>query len=564
MPQSQVNIPITSPGYGGINTENSPLDLDYSFCAEANNCTIDKLGRVASRRGFQAVTTNADAVNGLGTNNAIESMAEFIREQDGQTTLFACGNKKIFVQNTISPFTLVEVSFPNGYETVDLTNNWQMAQLNNKMYFVHKGLVPLVYTPPVSGSSIGSLAVVNINAAGGLPTADGRPGCVHAAFGRLWYSNFSNNSTVVAWSSILNGEEWGGGGSGRIQTSEYWPSGYGNVTAITAHNNFMIIFGSNNILVYQVTSDVINSLKLVDTIEGIGCLARDSLAATGEDFIFCDASGFRSLNRTLQDSTLPLGDVSANVRNDVQFSIKTEVTSNLKAVFHKEDSFYVCFFPSTNSSYVFDSWQPLPTGAFRTTRWNSLTVQCGVRTRDRVTYFGGKAGVYRYVGATDTTIDYSIAANPLVQNIINMEYTSHPLNIGSTANTLIPKQVDVTLVGGLNGKVTLTWGYNFETVLNNQIVKQIQSLGVGSNWTNLSNTPTIDEDNVNRAVEWTSTAKPSGTSGLWTAPGKVLNTIKYNIWGSGKNLSIGLTAQVSGSQISIQEINIQTLQGRLL
>ena len=552
MPQQQVNIPLPSPGFAGLNTESSPLMSDPSFCAVANNCTVDKLGRLSSRRGFKYLTTNPDV---LGTSS-IAVMGEFIKEDTGVSTLFACGNNKIFIQQTVTPFELVDQAtvLPAGYTIGG--DNWQMAQLNDKMYFVQEGQAPLVYS--------GTWAEVDTT---GIAGADGNPNCVHAAYGRLWFSDFGNNPTSVSWSSILDGTVWNAGGSGSLQTSEYWPSGYGKITAITAHNNFLVIFGENNILVYTTTSDVINSLRLADTIEGIGCLARDSLAPTGEDFMFCDASGIRSLNRTLQDSTLPLNDVSSNIRSDIQLAIRNEQVSKIKGIFHQEDSFYCCFFRSSNSAYVFDTWQPLQTGAFRATRWDILSVGCGLRTRNRTTFFGGNGGVYVYTGAEDVALN---AANVAVQTKILMEYESNPLNLGSTVNLLFPKQVDVTIIGGLSGTLTLNWGFNFAQNTTNSIQKNIVSSAVPSNWTPYDanvGVPALPLPNPTEAVEWVRPTPPGPQNnariGEYGVPDE-LTELKYNVWGSGRNISIGLTSNVIGSSVSIQEINIQALQGRII
>jgi len=548
MPQQQINIPLPSPGFGGLNTEDSPLTSDPSFCAVANNCTIDKLGRLSSRKGFKYLTTNPTV---LGTS-FIAVIGEFIKEDTGVSTIFACGNNKIFIQQTVAPFELVEQTLPVNYTVGG--NNWQMAQLNDKMYFVQVGQNPLVYAG-------GTWAEVNM---AGIAGTDGNPSCVHAAFGRLWFAGFSNNPTSVSWSSILNGTVWNAGGSGSLQTSEYWPSGYGTITAITAHNNFLVIFGENNILVYSTTSDVVNSLRLSDTIEGIGCLARDSLVPTGEDFMFCDASGIRSLNRTLQDSTLPLNDVSSNIRSDIQAAIVSEQASEIQGIFHKEDSFYCCFFRSSNSAYVFDTWQPLQTGAFRATRWDILKVGCGLRTRNRTTLFGGSGGVYVYTGAEDVTLDSGGAA---VATKILMEYQSNPLNLGSPVNVLFPKQVDVTVIGGLAGTLTLNWGFNFNSAVNNSIEKNINNRPAFSNWTPYDavvGVPLLPLPNPTGAVEWVqATPQANARVGEYGVTNE-LTELKYNVWGSGRNISIGFTSNVTGSLISIQEINIQALQGRIL
>ena len=556
MPQQQINIPLPSPGFGGLNTEDSPLASDPSFCAIANNCTIDKLGRLSSRKGFKYLTTNPTA---LGTS-PISVIGEYINEVSGDTTLFACGNNKIFIQETVAPFELVDqaTALPAGYNITG--DNWQMAQLNDKMYFVQSGLPPLVYT----GGSSPTWELVTMT---GIAAANGYPNCVHAAYGRVWFAGFSNNPTSISWSSILDGKVWNAGGAGSLQTSEYWPSGYGTITAITAHNNFLIVFGENNILVYNTTSDVVNSLRLVDTIEGIGCLARDSLAATGEDYMFCDASGIRSLNRTLQDQTLPLNDVSSNIRSDLQTAIRNEQVTTINGVFHHEDSFYCCFFRSSRSAYVFDTWQPLQTGAFRATRWELLNVNCGFRSRSRTTFFGGLGGVYVYLGAEDVALN---SGGSSVESEILMKYQSNPLNLGSPANILFPKQVDVTLVGGLSGTLTLSWGFNFVPNITNAIQKNININTQFSNWTPFvagAGGGVPAEPDITKSAEWVKPTPPGPTFparvGQYTSTYEI-SELKYNVWGSGRNISIGFSSNVKGSLISIQEINIQALQGRIL
>jgi len=140
MPQQQSNVTLSSPGFAGLNTEDSPLSLDPRFAAVANNCTIDKLGRLSSRKGFKYLTSNPSAA--LGTS-FVSAMAEFIKEDTGVSTLFVTGNNQIFIQQTGTPFELVAQTLP----ITPTADNWQMAQLNDKMYFVQAGHQPLVYTP---------------------------------------------------------------------------------------------------------------------------------------------------------------------------------------------------------------------------------------------------------------------------------------------------------------------------------------------------------------------------------------------------------------------------------
>jgi len=49
---------VSAPGFYGLNTQDSPLDLASGFAAIATNCVIDQYGRVGSRKGFSRVNAS--------------------------------------------------------------------------------------------------------------------------------------------------------------------------------------------------------------------------------------------------------------------------------------------------------------------------------------------------------------------------------------------------------------------------------------------------------------------------------------------------------------------------
>jgi hypothetical protein len=53
MAQKLQSITITAPGFAGINTQDAPLAQDPTFASVADNCIIDKEGRVAARKGYE-------------------------------------------------------------------------------------------------------------------------------------------------------------------------------------------------------------------------------------------------------------------------------------------------------------------------------------------------------------------------------------------------------------------------------------------------------------------------------------------------------------------------------
>ncbi len=62
MAQQLQNITINAPAFFGLNTQDSPINLDSSFASIADNCVIDKSGRIAARKGWDEVSTNGSNV----------------------------------------------------------------------------------------------------------------------------------------------------------------------------------------------------------------------------------------------------------------------------------------------------------------------------------------------------------------------------------------------------------------------------------------------------------------------------------------------------------------------
>jgi len=84
MAQQLQNLTLSAPAFFGINTQDSPIDLDPNFASIADNCVIDTYGRIGARKGFSYVTTNGSEV--LGTSRGIESIFEYI-DQSGNVRI---------------------------------------------------------------------------------------------------------------------------------------------------------------------------------------------------------------------------------------------------------------------------------------------------------------------------------------------------------------------------------------------------------------------------------------------------------------------------------------------
>ena len=514
MAQQLQNITISAPGFLGINTQDSPIGLNPAYASIADNCVIDQLGRVGARKGYTVVTTNGPAV--LGTSRGICCILEFISRAN-VTTVFSAGNNKIFTGTT----TLVEVTLPAGYTITE--DNWQIVSFNNNVYFFQDNHAPLVST---AGST--TLALLTSSGTNVPPEAN----ALMAGFGRLWAADTATNKYTVYWSSLLAGDEWHGGSAGSIDLTTVWPNGYDEVVAIAEHNNFLLVFGKKNILVFTGADSPSSNLTLHDTIEGTGCIARDSIQSTGTDLIFLSTRGLMSLQRIIQEKSLPLNDVSRNIRTDLLTYISQEVESNghrkaIKAVYSPIDAFYLLTLPESQVVYCFDVRAPLENGSFRVTTWSVLNPLGFSMFADDALYMGRAEGIVKYGGYFDNTTQYQ------------MRYFSNPTDFGTAANLKFLKKFNLTIIGGQSTPTTLNWGYDYTSAY------QKQEFTFGS-----SNIAEYGLTEYNTDGEYSASI--------------IIQTPKVNSTGNGSVVTVGIEAQINNAAFSIQKIDIHALLGRLI
>jgi len=290
---------IAAPAFYGLNTQESGVTLQQGFALHADNCIIDKFGRLGSRKGWQTVSNAKDGsangnvgVNLLGVSN--------FKEVTGADTLLSFSVNKFYKGLT----NLVTLT-PSTGDTI-AAGNWQTATLNDHHYFFQRGYLPLVYTNDGGADTFQSV-VTHSGRAGTPPSAN----TVLAAYGRLWAADTATNKTTVYFTDVLDGTAWSGGTSGTLDISSVLTQGSDEIVALGAHNGNFIIFCTNNIIIYSDGNNfnagmTTSSLTLVEVIEGVGCIARDSVQNTGEDILFLSNTGVRSLNRTVQEKSRPM------------------------------------------------------------------------------------------------------------------------------------------------------------------------------------------------------------------------------------------------------------------
>ncbi len=508
MAQPLQSINLVAPAFKGINTEDSPIGQDPSFADIADNAVIDKRGRIASRKGYNVITTNKTE---LGSAN-IRAIKEF-RDDAGNSKIFSVGNNKI-----LSGTTTLADETPGSY-TIN-ADNWKMVNFNDKIYFFQRSFEPLVYDN--AGGSVVKLSTVS-GAAGVTSAIYGNE--VLAAYGRLWTADFGANKSTVYWSDLLIGHDWSGGTSGSIDISKVWPDGHDEIVALAAHNSLLIIFGKHSIVVYQ-GAEAPATMSLIDTVAGVGCVDRDTVQYTGTDVLFLSHTGLKSFGRTIQEKSMPITSLSNTITKDIIDLLQNEI-GFYRTVYSPEEGFYLLTFVNQDTTYCFDVRGTVESGAYRVTRWPGTGFTAYTRLEDGTLYVGNSDGINSYTGYTDNGEPY------------RFKYYSPGLTFGDPSRLKILKKLRPTIVGANSAIMFLKWAYDFDTFF------QTAEFTVGNQVTAFYN-----------ESEFNSTAEFTG--------GDLTSRRGINTTGGGGVITIGLEADIDGSGLSLQEINVLALMGKVI
>ncbi len=602
---------ITAPGFMGLNTQDSGVTLESGYATVANNCIIDKYGRLGARKGWDLLTDPINAIvtgaisgttltvsavtsgtlsigvvlsgtgvtvgttitalgtgtggvgtytvsasqtvtsrtitasNSLGTDNYLESIFEF-KTIGGSISYLSSGNGQLFVSGTTTNLTRKYVFDTDASGPIVLAtqpnftgNRWQWAALpegsgaaaESYAFAAQSGNPFLVYR---EGGHSGPFVFQRVGtdygtAPTGVTTFD--PDTVLAGFGRVWVGGLTDNKTTVYYSKLLDGAHFTGAGSGLLDIGGVVGQN-DEIISIAQHNKYLVIFCKNNIVVYQGANDP-TTMTLADTIKGVGCIARDSVQNTGNDLVFLSKSGVRSFNRTVQENSMPLRELSLNIRDDLVSFLTVETLTNVKSIYFERDAFYLITFPGSKTMVYFDLRNILQNGAARTTLWNNntgLTYKAFCSTEDRKLILGVPNGMAEYTGYLDDTASYTFSY-----------YTSNS-DLGAPTQQKMLKKANLVVIG--SGDQDFVFKYGYDYTLNPQSATIVQNLG----------TKTFSKYNT--------TAKYNISK--YASAGIGVNSISMPLSGSGKVIQFGVEATVNDNPVSIQKIDVYLKTGKIL
>jgi len=570
MAQQQQNITVSAPGFQGLNTEDSPLQQDPGFCSVADNAVVDQFGRIGSRKPWTEFTTAINVTYsaavgvastetkahriGQGTINATTYVlvtVSVVQYDSGggvlQQDYFICKLN----EPTPNVFELDEISYPTLVDDSTLVDA-KIVGFNEKLYIFSAGNECLEY----DGSTIVKLFTgtndvdyVKPQDNSGVIAAAINGDVAAAAYGRLWVTGVGGDYQTIYYSDLLIATQWYDGRTspadpqntgGLLNVNEYWPSGTDRIVSIVAHNGALFVMGRQSILVYNnaATGDpaAADGIVLADTITNIGCVNRDAVANIGSDVLFFDDSGIRSLGRTIQEKSAPIGDLTANIRRDLSDIIaETSDKTSISLSYWPDENLTVVNFSDGLQAYAIEMRSPSVTGGNKVTRWTNTVWE-------RALYYevAGEARVL----LTSSATDYGLLLYGEGVNYNNtpfeFKYESNSFTFGQPANLKFLKQIDFTVVSTVaNANAYAGWGYSGRLDYSKLITISSQQAAL------------YNVAYFNQGAEY--------------GPG--LSTIKryrVNTKGSGESVIIGFRADINGNTCSLQEINVQTLIGRII
>lgn len=510
MAEQLLTTSIQAPGFQGINNQDSAVNLDSGFATRADNCVIDKYGRIGARQGWVTAHASIGALTG-----DVEFITEF-NTIDGTAYTLAGGSNKLF---RLNGSTLTQLTYGGGGVAPTITaNHWSAASLNSRLYLYQAGHDPLVYDPALSTTAyrrisehpeyLGTIQQSNV---------------AISAFGRVWTAGDLANKSQIQFSDILNGCIVSTGTSGVLDVSSVWPDGEDEIVSLAAHNGFLFVFGRRQILVYRNPDDPY-TMSLQDTVTGVGCFARDSVIVAGTDVLFLSDTGVRSLQRTVQEKSAPMREVSLNIKDDLISVLSAETPIKIKAVYSDVHAFYLLSCPTSGITYCFDLRQLLSNGASRVTTWSGINPKALYYNNNKELLIGKNLYIGKYSGYQDNGSSYVLS------------YYTNYFDFSQPTTVKILKKVGATLIGNATTNVNIKWGFEYQDSFYSRTV----SLIAGS-------------------VAYYGVAE-FGVDSFTT--GAFVNTQRVNAGGAGNVLQLGLETVINGNELSIQRLDCYIKQGK--
>jgi len=276
--------------------------------------------------------------------------------------------------------------------------NWQFASLSSKMLMAQAGQAFTVLNET-------TFAVESIV---GQPWTSS-PNVVIAAYGRAWAADdaASGNRHTLWWSNLLDGKTWNSGDAGNKSLINVWPRGQDSIVAVAAAFSRIVVFGRKSILLFTMPADNDPAtMALTDTVDNIGCVARDSVVTTDTGIYFLSDNGVYRIDRLGQTTSLmTMPPISGLYNDDVLTQTAAETAVNIRGGYYPTEGWYVLSFPTPNITFCVHTRKTISVGGADRplgTKWTNSgrPFFAFAFDKDANWFSGGVNGIHKYSGFT--------------------------------------------------------------------------------------------------------------------------------------------------------------------
>ena len=411
----------------------------------------------------------------------------------------------------------------------------QFVNFNDKVIATNEGSVLIVK------SGTGNFAAVPATS-GTVPT--GR--LVHSAFGRVWAqkSHTGASQNIIAYSVFLEEDKWDtGAGAGEISVLGQFAAvkdGFDELVAISSFDQYLVAFLRNSIVIYN-NPHTPASLGIQQIIQGVGCIARDSIQSIGKDLYFMSATGIRSLQQVIYTGDrADLNEISTLVRREflVDVAASESALINVRSSYDPEEGQYWLKAPGGNiwvfDMHTLDQNVPIRITKYVDTKWDSFVYFEGE------TYIGSRGMIGKYNGFVDDS--------PSASTSYTCTWRSNPADLGTSKLKML-KKVTAT-VEGASTSDTINVTYAFAeggsgevpfTLSSNNAFNRSSGLAVG----------TVAEWGV---ANWNVDEWGGGSASAYNLAAPISQ--------SGRTFKLGVRFVSNGFQIAVEQLSLFMKLGR--
>lgn len=531
-------IVIRAPGFGGLNLEGEDVVPAAQFAKVANNLFFDKSGRLSARKGFSQLLDEAGV-------DAVESI--FVLDNAIDRLIIFAGSGKIYITNA---------GFDTAYDitpSITITaNKWQFQMFADDGNLTTASTAFRVIGAQADHKLIEYALPANFPTSAGQftevthgPHSNDDHRAISSAFGRIWAA--IDSGRVIEYSRLLK-VAFNGAGSGVINilaNESALRNGFDSITAIAPLEDNLVVFLKDSIVIWDGPEDPA-SMTIVKTVQGVGCVARDSIQQIGNDLVFLSRDGLRSLRKSLVEANFGLTDLSRPVRTQFLIDVANK-EDVIRSAYYPEDGIYILLIPggANGKCYVFDFKRRFEDGMPRVTtwtapHWNSIYYHQGdlfVGHNERI---GTYAGYYDHSGASATT-PYA------------MEYLSLNVDFGTPRMKML-KRFNMIVQGSPNQIISADRAFDFSGSVQGSSV----SIPATSSISEFQETDTASSS----VHEFCSDAQVDSGTFAQFGSGAETHELAGTLSGSGEVVSLGVNSTVQGNPVAIEQLTYYATQGR--